>query len=66
MTIEYDEQGRPCLSIFTGIRCASAHDEVALSAAIARLCDAPDGSDEQREAADTIRAIGARGDAALG
>lgn len=58
--IQYDEQGRPCLTIFTGIRCASAHDELALSAAIARLCDAPDGSDEQREAVATIRAIGER------
>jgi hypothetical protein len=61
-----DEQGRPCLTLTVPIRPVSAHDEVALSAAIARLLDAPAGSPEQRDAIDTIHAIRARADAALG
>jgi hypothetical protein len=66
MTTHRDEQGRPCLTLTVPIRPVSAHDEVALSAAIARLLDAPAGSPEQRDAIDTIHAIRARADAALG
>ena len=52
MTIQRDEQGRPCLTITVALPPASAHDGLALSAALSRLLDAPDGSDEQREASD--------------
>jgi hypothetical protein len=60
MAIEYDEQGRPCLSIFTGIKPATAHDDMALTAAIQRSCDAVPGSAEHLEAIAAIRAIAAR------
>ena len=60
MTIQRDEQGRPCLTITVALPPASAHDGLALSAALSRLLDAPDGSDEQREAIATIHAIRAR------
>lgn len=66
MTIEHDEQGRPCLTMFTGITPASSHDSLALDAAIERLCYAPQDSDEMREAVDEIKAIAARGRLALG
>lgn len=66
MTIYRDEQGRPCLTLTVPIRPASAHDEVALSDAIARLLASPADSPEQRDAIDTIHAIRARADAALG
>ena len=66
MTIYRDEQGRPCLTISVLAPPASAHDELALSAALRRLLDAPDGSPERLAAADDIRAIRARAAAALG
>lgn len=65
-TIEHDEQGRPCLAITMPLVPASNHDSLALDAALARLCNAPDGSEEARAAAAEIRAISERGNAALG
>lgn len=66
MTIDRDEQGRPCLTISVPVPPASAHDELALLDALRRFLDSPDGSAERLAAADDIRAIRARAAAALG
>ena len=66
MTTHRDEQGRPCLTLTVPIRPVSAHDKMALYDAIARLRSSPLGSPEQRDAIDTIHAIGERASAALG
>lgn len=65
-TIEYDEDGLPCLVLDMPICPTSAHDSLALDAAIARLCNALPDSPEERAAEQEIQTIRARQIAAQG
>ena len=62
MTFDRDTQER----LIRLIQPKSAHDKMALYDAIARLRSFPLGSQEERDAIDTIHAIGERASAALG
>lgn len=61
MDITDDEQGRPCLVLDVPLRPASAHDALAMEAAVVRMCDATPHSPEWKAALDEILAIRKRG-----